>query len=80
MDYNSSDALIEVRDLYEAGINQQIIIQNYQQYEGRTLNLNELVKVSPTDEGKNLKFETFDAISIVVPFALATGPFNKSEI
>lgn len=76
---NNQTLLLKVSDLEKFGISSKIVISQYQKKNIRELNLDELIKVSPNEESKNIKFETFDKISVVVPVDIAAGAWNKIE-
>lgn len=81
MEYNKPPEIfvLRVSELDNIGISSANIITQYQVQKRKTLNINEVVKVSSRDEGKNIKFETLDKISITVPSYTASGSFNKVE-
>ncbi|MBC7458604.1 MAG: hypothetical protein H7235_10015, partial [Bdellovibrionaceae bacterium] len=65
MEYNKPPEIfvLRVSELDNIGISSANIITQYQVQKRKTLNINEVVKVSSRDEGKNIKFETLDKIS-----------------
>jgi hypothetical protein len=69
--------VISVRNLSSAGINTDVVALAFQSQVGVKVNLNEMLKVRAEDEGKNIRFETLDNFSVVVPIQYAMGPFNK---
>lgn len=79
MDYNNGELMLLVGELDALGFNSKVVIESYKSQAGRMLNLNELIKVSPKDEGKKINFETMDQISITVPVYSADGGWNKIE-
>lgn len=79
MDANQIEMMVRVGDLDELGISSKVVVEFYKVSAGRMLNLNELIKVSQKDEGKNINFETMDRISIIVPVFSADGSWNKIE-
>lgn len=80
MDYKlPNETILKVRDLESIGIISEAVIVSYRKSAGVVLDLNELIKVSPKNEGKHINFETFDKISIVVPVLTAAGGWNKIE-
>ena len=76
---NNAEIFLKVSDLENYGISTRTIIMLYQQQNKRELNLDELLKVNPNEEANNIKFETFDKISVIVPVYSAAGTWNKIE-
>lgn len=72
------EVTIQVGRLEQIGISSEKVVGLYKS-KGISLNFNELIKVSPKDEGKNINFETWDKISILVPVYQSSGGFNKVE-
>lgn len=80
MDIQDNQAvIIKISELESLGLNSKFIIEEYFKQNKRELNLNELIKVSPYDEARNIKLETFDSISVLVPVHMAAGTWNKIE-
>ncbi len=79
MDANQIEMMVRVGDLDELGISSKFVMESYRASVGRMLNLNELIKVSQKNEGKNINFETLDQISVIVPVFSADGSWNKIE-
>lgn len=78
MEFNEQ-AVIQVNDLERIGISVQQVVNHYRVQKGIKLNLNEMIKVNSTDEGKSINFETWDQISITVPVIYSNGSPNKIE-
>lgn len=74
------DEYIRVAELDKIGIKSPTVIELYESHLNINLNLDELVKVSPIDEGNFIQFETWDQYSIVVPYSSADGIGNKGDI
>lgn len=80
MEYkDASHTYYKFSELNELGINQKSVFHYYNEKTGKILKLNDLIKVVADDEGKNIKFETLDQISIIVPADRAFGSFNKID-
>lgn len=79
MEIQDNQAAIPINELERIGINIQSLQIHYQMKTGKTLNLTDMIKVSTTDEGKNIKFETLDKISITVDAFSAAGNWNKVD-
>jgi hypothetical protein len=68
-----------VQDLYQLGVNPDYVISAFHESIDIKLNPNEALKVTYEDEGKNIRFETLDNFSLVVPIDDAIGIGNKME-
>ena len=67
-----------IQDLEAAGVNVEAVSAKYLEENGRSLHPDDLVKVSYDAEGDEICFESFDRLSVVVPFMLARGLPNKT--
>ena len=76
---NNLAILLKVSELENYGINTKTVIELYKRQNKREINLDELLKVHPNEEAQNIKFETFDKISVTVPVFNASGSWNKIE-
>lgn len=72
----SEENVISVQSLDKSGFD-SMIIKNLFNKEGIVLCPTDFLKVSVEDEGKNIKFESLDQISIIVPRDFANGVGNK---
>lgn len=68
---------IAVKDLHTHGINRELVTTLFLQKQGIDLNLNEILQVELDEEGKNLKLETMDHLSVSVDLFSARGVGNK---
>lgn len=69
--------LISTNNLVNSGYDEHIVRSIFYYNKGLNLNANDFLKVSAENEGNNIKFETLDQVSIVVPRDLACGVGNK---
>jgi hypothetical protein len=70
--------LIKVGELSISGISQDLVINKFQS-EGINLNQDELLEMSTDEEGKKIKFETMDNISVNIDINSALGIGNKDR-
>ncbi|MGZ3800980.1 MAG: hypothetical protein ACXVCR_11675 [Bdellovibrio sp.] len=70
---------IALKDIHSLGINKKLVESAFLQSRGINLNMNEVLKVSIDEEGKNYKFDTLDNISVIVPIESAIAAPNKTE-
>lgn len=66
-------------ELEKIGINSVLLKNEFLNKQNINLDLNEMIKVSSSDEGNKIKFETLDKISIVVDVYSADGSWNKVD-
>lgn len=76
---SQNDIVVPVSDLENFGISPTIVHQMFFEQYNMSLNWSEYLKVSKEDEGKSIRFETFDHYSTVVPIDSAHGVFNKDS-
>ena len=72
-----ADDYVTLSGLNKLGFNIKPIQKKFIKQNGRTIDLNENLKVSSEDEGKQIKFETFDNYSVTVDRINARTPDNK---
>lgn len=72
-----ADEYVTLSGLKIIGFNIKNIQKKFARQNGRTIDLNENLKVSSEDEGKQIKFETFDNYSVIVNRINARAPHNK---
>lgn len=72
--------VIPAKDLDKLNIDIHIVSDHFRTQTGVELNSSDVLKVSSENEGKNLRFETLDSISVVVPIEFARGSENKIGI
>lgn len=70
---------IKLKNLNTIGVNPENIFNAFMSQHGVRIELNEVLKVSTEDEGKNIRFESLDHFSVVVPIMSASGPRNKLD-
>jgi len=75
-----NETVITVGELDKLGLNKEAVIDQFRHQTGVDLDLNQLIKVNSENEGSELRFETFDSISVVVPIEFARGPYNKDSL
>lgn len=68
---------LKVKDLMGLWINGIPFIEYFYQQTGITLELNETIYANPENEGKDIRYETLDRFSILVPLLDARGVENK---
>jgi hypothetical protein len=68
---------IRVSDFEKFAVTSGLLVRNNYQQSGRMLNLNQLIKVSPSDEGENVIFKTMDEVNIKVPDPNSIGNWDK---
>lgn len=73
----AGEKLILAKELGLHGLDYQKIAQIYKNHSNINLNPNELLKVTRDEEGKHIRFETLDHLSVVVPIYHARGVANK---
>ena len=80
MDYSIQNEMwLKVNELGKIGINSNLLRAEFLKKENIKLDLQEMIKVSNTNEGNEIKFETLDKISIVVDVYSADGSWNKVD-
>lgn len=75
----SGEELIAVQDLKAQSIDPVSVSFAFQEKFGVSLTNNDILKVSYEKEGGNLRFDTLDNLSVVVPILEARGSENKTE-
>lgn len=70
---------LKVNELRKIGINSILLKEEFLKKKNISLDLNEMIKVSSSNEGNEIKFETLDKISIVVDVYSADGGWNKVD-
>jgi hypothetical protein len=72
-----TDVVITLAELEKHGISPILVQEEFFNLYQINLNWNEYLKVSKEDEGKNIRFETYDHYSTVVTIDSAHGVCNK---
>jgi hypothetical protein len=68
---------VTLGELEKYGISTTIVQEEFYNHHQISLNWDEYLKVSKDDEGKNIRFETYDQYSTVVAIDGAFGAKNK---
>jgi hypothetical protein len=71
------EMILPLSELEKHGISPSVVQEEFYNLYQINLNWNEYLKVSKEDEGKNIRFETYDHFSTVVSIASAHGVCNK---
>lgn len=74
---NQFEILIKVNELNHIGLNSVDVIEIYRERRQKQIHWNDMIKVSTYEEGKSIKFETLDKISVIVNAVDAAGMPNK---
>lgn len=69
--------VVQVHNLDEHGISAQVVREEFYNRYQVNIDWNEYLKVSKEDEGKDIRFETYDRFSTIVSIARAHGVGNK---
>lgn len=72
-----AEEYVTLSGLKNLGFNIKHIQKKFTRQNGRTIDLNENLKVSSEDEGKQIKFETFDNYSVTVSRGETRTSWNK---
>lgn len=72
-----SHLIVPVSDLEDLGISAKAIQEEFYNRHQVNIDWDEYLKVSKENEGKEIRFETYDNFSTIVPIARAHGTFNK---
>jgi len=70
---------VPIRALANSQINPETVLRLFKEVAGATLSLDEKVLVSYEEEGANIRFDTLDHFSVVVPIEAARGSENKVD-
>ena len=76
---SQTDMILPLGELGKHGISPKLVQEEFYNLYQINLNWNEYLKVSKEDEGKNIRFETYDHFSTVVTIDSAHGVFNKDR-
>jgi hypothetical protein len=76
---SQTDMILPLGELEKHGISPKLVQEEFYNLYQINLNWNEYLKVSKEDEGKNIRFETYDHFSTVVTIDCAHGVFNKDR-
>lgn len=74
---SQADMILPLGELEKHGISPTLVQEEFYNLHQISLNWNEYLKVSKEDEGKNIRFETYDHFSTVVTIDSAHGVCNK---
>jgi hypothetical protein len=72
-----AEHLFAAQELVARGFDFEKLAQEFRNQAGVRIEADDRFKVSLEDEGKNIKFETLDRYSIIVPILTARSPYNK---
>ncbi len=68
---------IALRDLEQYKISPQMIQKVFESQHQININWSEILKVSKENEGKDIRFETYDGHSTTLPIRYILGAYNK---
>ena len=74
----NAEQITTLKKLVASGINHEFIVTKFHEAQ-INIGWTEALKVSAEDEGKKIRLETLDRISVVVPIESAVGNPNKID-